>query len=77
MMMDIEIKKHLPPEGVTWLFVRAVAKQIKDGRMDLEVLVCDAGMELVALSHHVCLVIGLGGGKKGKDVASGKEGSKL
>ncbi len=70
MMMDVEIKKHLPAEGVEWLFVRTVAKEIGDGRMDLEVMVFamfdgeEGRMEMVALSHHVCLVIELGVAKK-------------
>lgn len=70
MMMDIEVKKALPSEGVEWLFVRAIAKQIKDGRMDLEVIVMDEGMELVALSHHVCLVIEIA--TKGQGEGKGK-----
>lgn len=74
--MDFEVKKQLPSEGVEWLFVRAVAKQIKDGRMDVEVIVMDEGMELVALSHHVCLVIAMAP-KGGKEAARGKDDSKL
>lgn len=55
--MTLEIKKLLPPQGVKWLFLRAQAKEIKSGRMDAEVTILDQNCELVALSHHVCLVI--------------------
>lgn len=52
-LQNIEFKKLLPPQGVDWLFVRARAKQIKDGRMDVEVTILDEESELVALSNHV------------------------
>lgn len=55
--MNIEFKKLLPPQGVDWLFVRARAKQIKDGRMDVEVTILDDKSELVALSNHVCFIV--------------------
>ena len=57
LLMDIEFKKLLPPQGVDWLFVRARAKQIKDGRMDVEVTILDEESELVALSNHVCFIV--------------------
>ena len=37
--------------------MRAQAKEIRNGRMDVEVIILDADSALVALSHHVCLVI--------------------
>lgn len=55
----IEIKKRLPAGGVKWLFMRAQAKQIKDGRMSMEVMVFDEGMDLVALSQQLCPIIEL------------------
>ena len=43
--------------------------------MDLEVMVFDQGMELVAISHHVCFVISLAAKEKAE---SGKRiGNKL
>jgi len=57
-LLNLEIKKILPPEGVEWLFVRVRAKEIKNGRMDLEVVIMDDAGELVALSQHVCLIVG-------------------
>ena len=59
LLMNIEFKKLLPPQGVDWLFVRARAKQIRDGRMDVEVTILDEESELVALSNHVCFIVNL------------------
>lgn len=55
--MSLEIKKVLPPEGVQWLFLRARAKEIKNGRMDAEIAILDEGFELVALSHQVSFIV--------------------
>jgi len=59
-VMNVDVKKALPEEGVRWLFCRSMAKQIKNGRLDLEVVVLDSSGELIALSHHVCLVVSAG-----------------
>ncbi|KAG7004636.1 hypothetical protein G7Y79_00024g055860 [Physcia stellaris] len=59
LLMSIEFKKLLPPQGVKWLFVRARAKQIRDGRMDVEVTILDEDSELVALSNHVCFIVNI------------------
>ncbi|KAL8747428.1 MAG: hypothetical protein Q9190_000689 [Brigantiaea leucoxantha] len=56
-VLNLEVKKALPDEGVEWLFVRVRAKRIMSGRMDLEVLVLDELGDLVAISNHVCLVL--------------------
>lgn len=58
LVLNLDIKKALPAEGVEWLFVRVRAKQIKNGRMDLEIVIIDEGGDIVALSNHVCLVLG-------------------
>ncbi|KAH6675463.1 thioesterase-like superfamily-domain-containing protein [Halenospora varia] len=56
-LLNIDFKKPLPEEGVEWLFARVEAKQIKNGRMDLEVVVMDGEGDIVALSHHVALAV--------------------
>jgi hypothetical protein len=58
LVLNLDIKKALPEEGVEWLFGRVRAKQIKNGRMDLEIIIMDEGGDIVALSNHVCLVLG-------------------
>ena len=55
--MSLDIKKHLPAPGVKWLFIRAQAKEIKNGRMDAEVTILDEFHELVALSHQVSFIV--------------------
>lgn len=57
-LLSLDIKKVLPPEGVEWLFVRVRSKQIKHGRMDLEVVIMDEGGDVIALSQHVSLIVG-------------------
>jgi len=57
-LLNLDIKKPLPDEGVEWLFARVDTKEIKNGRMDIEVVILDEGGELVALSHHVALAVG-------------------
>lgn len=56
--LNLDVKKSLPPDGVEWLFIRVRAKSIKNGRMDLEVVILDEMGEVVALSQHVNLVVG-------------------
>lgn len=57
-LLNLDVKKALPAEGVEFLFLRVRAKQIKNGRMDLELIILDESGELVALSNHVVLVLG-------------------
>lgn len=58
LLLNIDIKKALPDEGVEWLFSRVVTKQIKNGRMDIEITILDEAEEVVALSHHVAFAVG-------------------
>lgn len=55
--MSTEIKRNLPPDGVRWLYLRTEAKNITSGRMDLEILLCDENMLLIAISQHVAQII--------------------
>jgi acyl-coenzyme A thioesterase PaaI-like protein len=57
LLLNLDIKKSLPAEGVKWLQIRVQMKRIKNGRMDLEVFVHDVEGDLVALSHHVGFVL--------------------
>jgi hypothetical protein len=57
LLLNLDVKKSLPPTGVKWLQVRAEMKKLANGRMDLEVFVHDAEGDLVALSHHVAFVV--------------------
>ncbi|KAI0598282.1 thioesterase-like superfamily-domain-containing protein [Biscogniauxia sp. FL1348] len=57
LVLNLDIKKVLPPKGVEWLFVRLHAKQIKNGRLDYEIVILDQTGDIVALSHHVVMVV--------------------
>lgn len=55
--LDIEFKRRLPKEGVKWAFTRAAPKMLRDGRMDLDVTICDEKMEVLCLSRQFILVL--------------------
>ncbi len=57
LLLNLDVKKALPDEGVEWLFVRVDTKQIKNGRMDLDIVIMDAAGDIVALSHHIALAV--------------------
>lgn len=57
LLLNLDVKKPLPEEGVEFLFVRVRSKQIKNGRFDLEVIVMDAEGDIIALSNHINLVL--------------------
>lgn len=78
-LLNLDVKKALPVEGVEWLFVRVQAKKIQDGRMDLEVVVLDEEGDLVAVSNHVCLILSADRNmaRSGEAKQGGEGGSKL
>ncbi|KAJ5975293.1 hypothetical protein N7481_009000 [Penicillium waksmanii] len=55
--LNVDMKKHLPAEGVEWLYSRIVTKVVRDGRTDLDVTVLDQNGEVIALSTQVGLVV--------------------
>jgi acyl-CoA thioesterase len=57
-VLNLDVKKALPKDGVKWLFSRTRSKLIRKGRLDIEVIIFDEAGDLVALSHHVTLVLG-------------------
>lgn len=76
-LLNLDVKKVLPDEGVEWLFLRTRAKEIKNGRFDLEVVVMDEGGDVVALSHHVCLVVSAARNLAKRKTGKEEGGSKL
>jgi acyl-coenzyme A thioesterase PaaI-like protein len=56
-LLNLDVKKTLPSEGVRWLGVRCQMKKVHKGRVDIEVHVHDAGGELIAISNHVGFVV--------------------
>lgn len=59
LLLNLDIKKALPDEGVEWLFVRVDSKVIKNGRMDLDIVIMDKEGDVVALSQHVAFAVDL------------------
>lgn len=55
--LNIDFKKSLPPQGVDWLYSRVVMKSVRNGRMDIEVIIMDEQGEIVALCSHIGLVV--------------------
>jgi hypothetical protein len=55
--LNLDVKKLLPPGGCPWMFVRVQSKMIANGRKDLEVIIMDDKHEIVALSHHVAMIL--------------------
>ncbi|ESZ98858.1 hypothetical protein SBOR_0716 [Sclerotinia borealis F-4128] len=72
LLLNIDFKKSLPPQGIEWLFIRVDRKQTKNGRMDIELTAWDEGGELVAISNHVALVVGA---ERNTSVRSSTEGN--
>ncbi|KAK2810353.1 hypothetical protein FQN50_003084 [Emmonsiellopsis sp. PD_5] len=56
-LLNVDFKKKLPAEGVEWLYSRVQMKVMKNGRMDLDLVLLDEMGEVVALSNHVALVV--------------------
>ncbi|KAK3324979.1 thioesterase-like superfamily-domain-containing protein [Apodospora peruviana] len=75
-VMNLELKKSLADGGKRWLRMRVLAKEIKNGRLDLEVLIFDAEGELVALSQHVNLILGAERNTAGRTGGEGATGQK-
>lgn len=69
---SLEVKKRLPCAGVQWLRYRVVCKSIKNGRFDAEVLIFDIEGDLIALSHHVAMAVGIERNLKSKPKVEGK-----
>ncbi len=68
-LLNLDVKKALPEEGVEWLFSRTTTKQIKNGRMDLDIVVLDEEGDIVCLSHHIALAV-----SSERNVAKRREG---
>ncbi|KAI0400448.1 thioesterase-like superfamily-domain-containing protein [Xylaria palmicola] len=56
-VFNLELKKGVPVNGADWLRMRVTAKEIRNGRLDMETLIFDRDGELVALSNHFNLIL--------------------
>jgi hypothetical protein len=55
--LDIEFKKRIPFEGLQWTFTRTEAKKLADGRMDVELTICDDQMKLICWARQIILTL--------------------
>jgi hypothetical protein len=55
--MDIDFKRRLPRDGQRSIFVRAAADMLQEGRMGIDVTMCNEQMELLCRAHHVVVVL--------------------
>ncbi|ROW06241.1 hypothetical protein VPNG_08064 [Cytospora leucostoma] len=58
-VLNLEVKKAIPEEGLEWFAVRVQSKLIKDGKFDTDVMVRDKDGEVVALSQQVGMVVSM------------------
>lgn len=57
--LDIEYKRRLPKQGLRFTFTRATATALLDGRMDVNLTICDEDMEVVCLARQLILALGV------------------
>ncbi|KAI0199437.1 thioesterase family protein [Astrocystis sublimbata] len=55
-MLDIEFKRRLP-DGLRWVFTRVNTKMLREGRMDVDITMCDENMELLCSARQLILVL--------------------
>lgn len=55
--MDIEFKRRLPANGLRFIFSRAATRLLSDGRMDMDVTICNEDMELICIARQLILVL--------------------
>ncbi|KAI9035848.1 uncharacterized protein KD926_002830 [Aspergillus affinis] len=51
--VSTDIRKELPEEGVRWLYLRNEVKSIRNGGINVETLLFDEKMNLVAVTHQI------------------------
>lgn len=56
-VLDMEFKRRLPKEGLRFVFTRTAARTLQDGRLDLDLTICNEDMELVCKAHQLILVL--------------------
>lgn len=55
--MDIDFKRRLPRCGQRSIFVRTAADMLREGRMGVDVTMCNEQMELLCRAHQVIVVL--------------------
>ena len=55
--MDMQFKRRMPEEEMTWTFTRTTTRMLEGGRMDLDLVICDQNLAPLCLARQVMLVI--------------------
>lgn len=55
--LDIEYKRRLPREGLRFTFTRATAKSLLNGKMDVDLTICNEDMDVVCLVRQLILAL--------------------
>ena len=58
--LSLEIARQIPPEGVTWVLLRAEGKTLVNGRLVAEVMIFDESLHMLAIGQCTDLIIPLG-----------------
>lgn len=66
--MTLEVKRKLPDDGLPWIRSRVVAKEVKNGRYDAELLMFNEEGELLAISNHVAMAMDIERNYSGREV---------
>ena len=59
LVLNLEVKKLLPARGTEFLYVRISTKGVENGRFDIEVIIMDETGDIVAVSHHVSMILSI------------------
>lgn len=55
--LDIEFKRALPKDGHRMVFVRTATKMMHQGRMGVDVTICDENMDLICTAHQLIFIL--------------------
>lgn len=55
--MDLEFKRRLPRDGLRSIFVRLATDMLQDGRMGVDITICNEEMELLCTAHQLIAVL--------------------
>ncbi|KAI1102036.1 thioesterase family protein [Jackrogersella minutella] len=54
--LDLEFKRRVP-EGLRWIQTRVSTKMLHEGRMDIDITMCNSEIELICTAHQLILVL--------------------
>lgn len=56
-VLDMEFKRRLPMDGIRFGFQRTATKMMLEGRMGIDITICDEDMQLLCTAQQVVLVL--------------------